>query len=174
MNGLGSGTLRGIKKSAVFAGAIGFLFWGNSMIGQTSGSRSTSAGSSEIVNDSAPPSGPLYQPLAMEVLSDTQGVDFAPYIKQVLQMIGKSWHSSLPSDAAYAKNAQAETTIRFTIGQDGAVSAMQLVGSTDQVKLDRAAWGSITGAGQLPSLPADFNGPSVILRIHFRVGAPQQ
>jgi TonB family protein len=174
MNGSVSRTLRAIKRSAVFAGAIGLFFSANSMIGETGGSRSTPAGSSEIVNDSAPPSGPLYQPLAVELLSDTQGVDFAPYVKQVLQIIGKSWHSSLPGEAAYAKGAQADTTIRFTISQDGTVSAMQLVESAHQLKLDRAAWGSITGVGKLPSLPADFSGPSLIIRVHFKVSPAQQ
>jgi len=174
MNGSGSATLREIKRSAVVAGAIGLFVCAGSMIGQTSGSRPTPAGSSEIVNDSAPQSGPLNQRLAVDVLSDTHGVDFAPYIKQVLQTIGKSWPAVLPDAGASANDAQAETVIRFTIRQDGAVSAMLLAESAHQIELDRAAWGSITGAGQLPSLPADFNGPNVVLRIHFRVGASQQ
>ena len=174
MNGSGSGTLRGIKKSAVFAGAIGLLFCANSMIGQTNGSRSTAARSSDIVNDSAPQSGPLNQRLAIDVLSDTQGVDFAPYIRQVLQTIGKSWTSLLPDAGAYAQDTQAETVIRFTISQDGAISAMQSAESAHQSRLDRAAWGSITGVGQLPSLPADFSGSSLIIRIHFKVAPPQR
>jgi TonB family protein len=101
-------------------------------------------------------------------------LDDAPYIRQVLQTIEKSWSAVLPAAGAYANDAQAETVIRFTISQDGATSAMLLAESAHQIKLDRAAWGSITGAGQLPSLPADFNGPNVVLRIHFRVGASQQ
>jgi hypothetical protein len=92
MNGSVSGTLRVIKKSAVFVGAIGLFFCADSVIGQTSGSRSNPVGSSEIVNDSAPQSGPRYQRLAADVLSDTQGVDFGPYLRQALPMIRrKSW-----------------------------------------------------------------------------------
>jgi hypothetical protein len=174
MNGSGSATLREIKRSAVVAGAIGLFACAGSMIGQTSGSRPTPAGSSETVNDSATPSGPLNQRLAVDILSDTQGVDFAPYIRQVLQTIGKSWSAVLPDAGASANDAQAETDIRFTISQDGKISAMLLAESAHQIKFDRAAWGSITGAGQLPSLPADFNGPNVTLSMHFRVGASEQ
>ena len=89
-------------------------------------------------------------------------------------MIRKLWASSLPEEVAHANNSQTETLIRFTISRDGTISAMELVDSARQIGVDRAAWGSIAGVGQLPSLPADFNGPSLILRIHFRVNPPQQ
>jgi hypothetical protein len=174
MNVSVSGTLRVIKRLAVFVGAIGLFFCADGVIGQTSGSRSNTVGSSEIVNDTAPPSGPRYQRLAADVLSDTQGVDFGPYMRQALPMIRKLWASSLPEEVAHANNSQTETLIRFTISRDGTISAMELVDSAHQIGVDRAAWGSIAGVGQLPSLPADFNGPSLILRIHFRVNPPQQ
>jgi hypothetical protein len=50
MNASGSATLREIKRSAVVAGAIALFVCAGSMIGQTSGSRPTPAGSSETVN----------------------------------------------------------------------------------------------------------------------------
>ena len=83
-------------------------------------------------------------------------------------MIKRSWVSSLPEEVAHSNNSQAETVIRVTISRDGKISAMELAESAHQIGVDRAAWGSITGAGQLPSLPTDFNGPSLILSIHFR------
>jgi TonB family protein len=125
------------------------------------------------VNDNAPPSGPRYERLAADILSDTQGVDFTPYMRQTLAMIEKSWVSSLPEEVAHTNKSQ-ETVIRFTISRDGAISAMELVESARQLGIDRAAWGSVTSVAPLPSLPADFNGSSLILRIHFRVNSRQQ
>jgi len=174
MNGSVSGTLRVIKRSTVFVGAIGLFFCVDGVIGQTNGSRSNTVGSSETVNDSAPQAGPRSQRLAADILSDTQGVDFGPYMRQALSMIRRSWVSSLSNEVAQAKNSQTETVIRFAVSRDGTVSGMELVESAHQIEVDRAAWGSITGVGQLPSLPAGFNGPSLILRINFRVNLPQQ
>jgi TonB family protein len=142
------------------------------VIGQTGGSRSITVGSSQVGNDSAPQ--PRYERLTADILSDTQGVDFAPYMRQALPMVRKLWVSSLPEKVAQGSDSQTETVIRFTISQDGTISRMELVEGSHQIAVDRAAWGSITGVGQLPSLPADFNGPSLILRIHFRVNPPQQ
>jgi len=173
MNGSVSRTLRIIKRSAVFVGAIGLFFCADRVIGQTSGSLSNTVGSSEIVNDSAPQSGPRYQRLAADIVSDTQGVDFGPYMRQALPMIRSLWVSSLPKEVAHASYSQTETVIRFTISRDGTISTMELVESAHQIGVDRAAWGSIVGVGQLPSLPADFNGPSLVLRIHFRVNPAQ-
>jgi outer membrane biosynthesis protein TonB len=114
----------------------------------------------------------LSQVPEVQILSDTQGIDFAPYLKQVLQTIRGLWLPLLPEEARPPVNMQAETLIRFSVGPDGKISAMHLDGSTHQVKIDRAAWGAIVGAGQFPTLPAGFSGPYLELRIHFRVNRP--
>jgi TonB family protein len=118
--------------------------------------------------------GPRHPLLAANILSDTQGVDFGPYMGQALTMIKKSWVSSLSKEVAQANNSQTETVIRFTISQDGTVSEMTLVEASHHIEIDRAAWGSIVDVGKLPSLPADFNGSRLILSIHFKVNEPQQ
>jgi TonB family protein len=104
--------------------------------------------------------------VAANVLSDTQGADFGPYMKQVIAVVQKSWTSLLPEGAAQERR---EVAIRFTISQAGKIGAMVLSDSSHQVSLDRAAWGSITSAGQFPSLPANFNGPSLTVEMHFKV-----
>ena len=48
MNGSVSGTLRAIKTSVLFVGTIGLFFCADSVIGQTSGSRSNTVGSSQV------------------------------------------------------------------------------------------------------------------------------
>jgi hypothetical protein len=166
MSGSVIGTLGLIRRSAIFLGAIGLFFSAADLTGQTTASQSNAVASSQYVNDRSPQD----QLLAADILSDTQGVDFGPYMRQALGMIRKSWISSLPE---LPNQPQTETTIRFTIGQDGTISAMQLDQSARLIEVDRAAWGSIVGVGRFPSLPADFNGPNLVLRISFRVKPPQ-
>jgi hypothetical protein len=174
MNGSVSGTLGVIKRSAVFVSAIGLFFCAGNVIGQTSGSRSNTVASSQSVNDRTLQLGSRYQRPGAEILSDTQGVDFGPYMRQALQMMGKLWLSSVPADVAHANQSQTETVIRFTISRDGTISAMELVESAHVIEVDRAAWGSIVGVGKFPSLPAGFNGPNLVLRVGFRVNPAQQ
>lgn len=105
----------------------------------------------------------------VEVLSDTQGVDFGPYLRRILGDIYRAWLPLIPEEARPPLNKQGESLIRFTILPDGRIGAMHLDGSTHDQALDRAAWGGITGVGQFPPLPASFHGPNLELRISFLV-----
>jgi len=105
----------------------------------------------------------------VEVLSDTQGVDFGPYLRRILGDIYRTWLPLIPEEARPPLNKQGETQVRFTILPDGRIGAMNLDGSTHDQAIDRAAWGSIVGVGQFPPLPASFHGPNLELRISFLV-----
>jgi TonB family protein len=104
-----------------------------------------------------------------EILSDTLGVDFGPYIKRLLRILYDSWLPLIPEETRPPLNKEGNTLIRFTINKDGTVSAMHLDDSTHDQAIDRAAWGSITGVGQMPPLPKNFNGPNLELRIDFNI-----
>ena len=104
-----------------------------------------------------------------EILSDTQGVDFNPYLHKILKMIYAEWLRVLPEDAHPPQKLAGETLIRFTINPDGQVASMHLDGSTHSDPLNRAAWGAITRVGTFPQLPEAFHGPHLELRIHFKV-----
>jgi outer membrane biosynthesis protein TonB len=105
----------------------------------------------------------------VEVLSDTMGVDFNPYLRRILADIRRTWLPLIPEEARPPLNKQGETLIRFTILPDGRIAAMNLDGSNQDTAIDRAAWGGITGVGQFPPLPASFKGPLLELRIDFLV-----
>jgi TonB family protein len=100
----------------------------------------------------------------VDLLSDTQGVDFAPYIHGVVQQVYGEWVKMRAQDAAVSRGA---TDIRFTIAPDGTIAAMHLETSTKSEGVNRAAWGAITGVGKFAALPAGFHGPNLELRIHF-------
>jgi len=105
----------------------------------------------------------------VDILSDTMGVDFNPYLRRILRQIYDTWLPLIPEEARPPLNKQGETLIRFSILPDGRIGAMHLDGSTQDQALDRAAWGSITGVGQFPPLPKEFHGPNLELRIHYLV-----
>jgi len=121
---------------------------------------------------SAPSGGRGDMGTGAEVLSDTQGVDFGPYIRRILNDIRRNWIPLIPEEARPPLNKQGETLIRFTILPDGRIAAMNLDGSSQDTAIDRACWGGITGVGQFPPLPANFKGPSLELRVDFLTNKP--
>ncbi|MGA7157654.1 MAG: TonB family protein, partial [Acidobacteriaceae bacterium] len=105
----------------------------------------------------------------VDILSDTQGVNFQPYLQRILREIYEQWIPLLPEETRPPLNKRGTTQIRFTINPDGSIAAMHLDGSSHDDALNRAAWGSITGVGQFPPLPKQFHGPNLELRIHYLV-----
>jgi TonB family protein len=104
------------------------------------------------------------QPGRLEILSDTQGVDFGPYLQNVLQRVKENWYKLIPESAVMKKGKLA---IEFAITKDGQVTGMKLVGSSGDVALDRPAWGSITNSNPFAALPSEFKGSYLALRFHF-------
>jgi len=102
-----------------------------------------------------------------EILTDTMGVDFAPYLTRILQTIRQNWINALPESAYPPIWKQGKTSIEFTILRNGQVSGMVLHSSSGDAPLDRAAWGGITGSNPLPALPKEFPGQNIALRIGF-------
>lgn len=105
----------------------------------------------------------------VEVLSDMQGVDFGPYLKQLKRLITAQWYPLIPEECYPPLNKEGQTLIRFTILPNGnlQVGGMHLDGSTHDVAIDKAAWGGIVGVGQFPPLPKEFHGENLQLRVTF-------
>lgn len=111
----------------------------------------------------------------VDVLSDTMGVNFGPYLTRILREIRTTWLPLIPEEARPPLNKQGETLIRFTILPDGHIGAMSLDDSTHDDAINKSAWGSITGVGVFPPLPSEFHGPNLELRIHYMVNkSPQE
>ncbi len=108
----------------------------------------------------------------MEILSDTMGVDFGPYLARLKFLIEQSWYPLIPEAARPPLNKQGVTQIRFRIGPDGNLQLMHLDGRSGDTSLDRAAWGALTGASPLPPLPKDFKGPYLEIRGAFLYNIP--
>jgi TonB family protein len=103
----------------------------------------------------------------LEILSDTQGVDFGPYLQRVLHDVKQNWISAIPESA---EMKHGNLIIEFAITKDGSVAGMKLVASSGDVPLDRAAWAGIVGSNPFPALPSEFvqkNGEYLSLRFRF-------
>jgi outer membrane biosynthesis protein TonB len=109
-----------------------------------------------------------------EILSDTQGVDFDPYLRRIIADIRRNWLPLIPEECRPPLSKEGETLVRFTILPDGRIGGMWLDGSTHDDAINRSAWGSITREGQFPPLPSQFHGPNLELRIHYYVNKPPE
>ncbi len=104
-----------------------------------------------------------------EILSDTQGVNFNPYLQRILRQIYDQWIPLIPEEARPPLSKSGVTALRVRIGPDGGIQFLGIDDSTHDNALNRAAWGSITGVNQFPPLPSQFHGPNLELRIHYLV-----
>ena len=103
----------------------------------------------------------------LDVLSDTQGVDFGPYLTRVVHDVKINWYNLIPEVARPPIMKKGKLSIEFAITKDGRVAGMRLVAQSGDVSLDRAAWGGITASNPFPPLPNEFNGQYLALRFHF-------
>jgi TonB family protein len=104
---------------------------------------------------------------AMEIMSDTLGVDFGPYMKRLHFTVQNHWDPLIPIAALPPVMKKGVVVIEFSITKDGKVEGMKLISSSGDISLDRAAWGAITDAIPLPNLPTQFSGPYLTIRARF-------
>ena len=100
----------------------------------------------------------------VDILSDTRGVDFGPYLKQILKKVRENWYHLIP---LCAETMKGKLAIEFAITKDGRLADMRLVSTAGETALDRAAWGGITASNPFPALPSEFTGPYLALRLRF-------
>lgn len=103
----------------------------------------------------------------MDILSDTMGVDFGPYLSRVLHDVRLNWYQLIPEIARAPLMKKGRVAIEFAIMKDGSVAGMRLVDPSGDVSLDRAAWGGITASNPFPPLPGEFRGQYLALRFRF-------
>jgi TonB family protein len=103
----------------------------------------------------------------LDVLSDTQGVDFGPYLERVLEAVRRNWYNLIPEEARAPLLKKGKVAIEFSILPDGRVAGMKLTGPSGDIPLDRAAWGGITASIPFAPLPSNYHAPYFALRFRF-------
>jgi TonB family protein len=107
------------------------------------------------------------QHLDVEILSDTVGVDFEPYLQRAGYLIRRDWYNLIPEAAKPPIMKKGLVVIEFAILKDGRLAGLRLVKSSGEVALDRASSGGIKDSEPFPPLPAAFKGEYLKLRVKF-------
>lgn len=104
---------------------------------------------------------------AIEITTDTMGVDFGPYLRRIHDVIEANWYNIMPESVNPPLRKSGKVSIEFVIMPDGKVQGMRVHTPSGDVALDRAAWGGISASNPLPPLPKEFHGPYLGLRCYF-------
>ena len=124
------------------------------------------AGMPAIAQAPAAPS--TQEPLTggVQILSDTQGVDFAPFLKEWRRTTDETWKKLMPDEVNAPTLQKGTVMIRFKVLPNGQVVNMILEGRSGHTALDRAAWHALADS-KYPPLPDPFHGPFLELRAVF-------
>jgi TonB family protein len=108
----------------------------------------------------------------VQILSDTQGFDFNPYIQRLLASLKRNWEAVMPESARMGDRGSVFTS--FTINRDGSVSSPDPVLDRTSGKdpLDNAAMSAIHASNPFEPLPSGFHGQNLRLRIVFLYNLP--
>ncbi|MFP5236873.1 MAG: energy transducer TonB [Acidobacteriota bacterium] len=104
----------------------------------------------------------------VEILSDTQGIDFTSWLIRWHRETERNWDPLIPDEVNPPILKSGMVVIRFKVLPNGRLmdGSMVLEGRSGDTSLDRAAWGALTGSSY-PPLPSKFHGPYLELRAVF-------
>jgi TonB family protein len=103
----------------------------------------------------------------MEILSDTGGVDFRPYMRRLHVTIEDHWYPLIPPSALPPTMKSGVVTLELSILKNGDLRELRVAQSSGDAEFDRAAWGAISTSAPLPVLPAEYSSESLRLRCKF-------
>ena len=110
----------------------------------------------------------------IEILSDTEGVDFNDYLQRVYLTVKRNWFAVMP--ASVQLGDQGRVALIFKIRRDGTVAETdpEVYSGSGKEPLDRAAVSSIRASNPFPPLPPAFKGPYIELRYTYFYNLPVQ
>src|SRR5450759_752075 len=117
-----------------------------------------------------PPS-PGAQGSALELKSDPMGVDFRPYLTQILATIRRNWYAVMPESVKLGRHGK--VGLLFAIAKSGNVSKVTWAFQSGADALDKAAVAAISASNPFPPLPAEFKGDRVVLQLNFAYNVPK-
>jgi TonB family protein len=106
----------------------------------------------------------------LELLSDPMGVDFRPYMVQVLAAVRRNWFAIMPESAKLG--SRGKVSLQFAIDRGGRVPKLVIVGPSGIQALDRAAVAGVSASNPFPPLPTEFRGTQIRLQLVFSYNVP--
>ena len=130
-------------------------------------------GGTQIVGDgynsgvgAALPSSPGNRGSSLELLSDPKGVDFRPYLIQVLAAVRRNWYAVIPESARLGMS-RGRVAIQFIISREGGVPKLVIADSANVKPLDYAAVAGISASVPFQRLPVEYSGNEIRLQFVF-------
>jgi len=117
-----------------------------------------------------PPS-PGTQGSSLELLSDPMGVDFRPYLIQVLAAVRRNWWAVMPEAARMGRRGR--VVIQFAVARNGTVPKLVIASGSGTDALDRAAVVGVSASNPFPPLPNEFKGDQIRLQFNFAYNMPK-
>lgn len=117
--------------------------------------------------------GPVhYAACTIEMRTETEGVDFNEYLRDVYLSVKKRWSEKMPGSVT--KGQQGINTVEFHISQNGSVpkDSIKLVSSSEKADFDAASLRAVQEAIPFRDLPDKFSKPFVVLRFTFYYNLP--
>ncbi|HJZ97586.1 MAG TPA: TonB family protein [Candidatus Solibacter sp.] len=109
---------------------------------------------------------------ALQLKSDPLGVDFQPYLKQILLAIRTNWMAVYPESARLGRRGR--VTLAFIILKNGRVDKVAMPTASGTDALDRASIAAVSASNPFPPLPADFKGDKIVLEVNFVYNMPKR
>ena len=106
----------------------------------------------------------------MQLLSDPLGVDFKPYLLQVLARVRRNWMAIVPDSARMGRRGL--VLIQFSIDRSGGVPKLVIASPSGITAFDRAAVAGISASNPFPPLPAAYKGDQIRLQMAFSYNLP--
>jgi TonB family protein len=107
-----------------------------------------------------------------QLLTDAQGVDFAPYLRLILLTVRRNWQAVMPE--AVRLGRRGKVSIVFSIGRDGQVIKLVYTEQSGIDSFDKAAVAGISMSNPFPPLPAAFQGDHIAVQFNFAYNTPKQ
>lgn len=144
--------------------------------------RAGAGGRGQMVGDPGSPDGGIAEGLSqpatpgrnastLELLSDPQGMDFRPYLVQVLAAVKRNWQAVMPESARLGRRGR--VAIQFIIDKSGRVPKLVIAMPSGADALDRAAVAGISASNPFPPLPREFRGNEIRLQLVFSYNMPR-
>jgi TonB family protein len=112
-------------------------------------------------------------PLAgFELKSDPMGVDFRPYLTQILATVRRNWMSVYPESARLGLRGRVALQIRIV--RNGIIAKLVYAQQSGSHALNEAAVAGVGASNPLPPLPGEFKGDHIDIQLNFVYNAPHR
>jgi TonB family protein len=109
-----------------------------------------------------------------QLLSDTEGTDFTPYLRRILLMVKSNWQTVIPGAARMGRSGK--VSIVLSIDRSGKIVKLVYAEQSGTDALDKAAVTGVSMAQEqgFPPFPAGFKGDKIVVQFNFAYNAPKQ